>query len=87
MSTPLAIAALLAVVLASIGFLAGTTYTDCARDWSYRRLSEERRELNAMLWHSLGSCAASPYRPLQPGTSRQTTLPQPPPYDQDVDDD
>ncbi|PZS19213.1 MAG: hypothetical protein DLM60_10675 [Pseudonocardiales bacterium] len=86
MSTTLAIAALLAVVLASISFLVGTTYTDRARDRAYRRLVEERRELNAMLWHAEGSYAVSPYRPPQLGTSRQTTWLRPT-YDYDVDDD
>lgn len=84
MSTTLAIAALLAVVLASISFLAGTTYTDRARDRSYRRLVEERRELNAMLLHNRDLYAASPYRFLQTGASRSTLLP--PLYDQNVDE-
>ncbi|MGH4006965.1 MAG: hypothetical protein ACRDTH_02135 [Pseudonocardiaceae bacterium] len=45
MSAILAVAALLATVLAGIGFLARTTYTDRARDPAYRQLVHERREL------------------------------------------
>ena len=86
MSTTLAIAALLASVLACISFLVGTTYTDRARDRSYRRLVEERRELNAMLLHSRSLCTTSPCRHLPSGTSRQTMLLQPS-YDLDTDDD
>ena len=86
MSTTVAIAALLASVLARISFLIGTTYTDHARNRSYRRLVEEQRELNAMLLHSRSLCTTSPHRFLQSGTSRQATLLQSS-YDQDPDDD
>jgi hypothetical protein len=86
MSTTVAVAALLAVLLASISFLAGTTYTDRTRDRSYRRLVEERRELNAMLVHSRGPSYDSPYGSRSPGTSHQATLLHPS-YDQDLDDD
>jgi hypothetical protein len=41
MSATLAIAALLATVLACMSFLAGTTYTDRARNRAYRQLVEE----------------------------------------------
>jgi hypothetical protein len=71
-------------VLASISFLAGTTYTDHARDQAYRRLAEERRELNTMLLHSLGSSTDPPYV-LLPTTIHHTRLLQHI-YEQDVDD-
>lgn len=77
MSAMLAVAALLATVLACIGFLAGTAYTDRARERAYRQLVHERRELNAMLLHTLDSYTPSSYTPFQPGMSRQATLRQP----------
>jgi hypothetical protein len=86
MSATLTIAALLASVLATISFLVGTTYTDRARNQSYRRLVEEQRELNAMILHSRSLCTTSPHRFLQSGTGRQATLLQSS-YDQDPDDD
>jgi hypothetical protein len=90
MSATLAVATVLACVLACISFLAGTTYTDHARNRAYRQLAEERRELNAMLVYSLdsygtpstGSC---PYAPFHACASRQAPLPQP--YDHDLADD
>jgi hypothetical protein len=90
MSATLAVAALLATVLACISFLAGTTYTDHTRNRAYRQLVAERRELNAMLLHSLDSRTmhsprSSPYEPFYPGMGRQTTLLQP--YDHDLADD
>ena len=90
MSTTLAVAALLATVLACISFLAGTTYTDSARDRAYRQLVKQRRELNEMLLPSADSyttaCPHSPsYELFHPGMGRQATLLQP--YDHDLDDD
>jgi hypothetical protein len=90
MSTTLAVAALLASVLACISFLAGTTYTDRARDRAYRQLVEERRELNAMLLYSLDSCPtssphSSPHTAFPGDTSRHATLLQP--YGHDLTDD
>lgn len=87
MSAILAVTALLATVLTSIGFLAGTSYTDRARDQAYRRLAEERRELNTMLLHSQGLFTAPPYV-LLPTTIYQMTSVQPAyTYEQDADHD
>ena len=90
MTTTPAVAAVLASVLACISFLAGTTYTDHARNRAYRRLAEERRELNAMLVYSLDSYPPpsshrSAYAAVHPGASRHATSLQP--YDDDLTDD
>jgi hypothetical protein len=58
MSTTLAVAALLATLLASISFLAGTTCTNRA---TYRQLVKERQKLNAMRCRNLDSYTPSPY--------------------------